>query len=73
VDIYWQLPNDYRVMVDVRNNGVPLMEHAPKAAITQTIGALAQALSGKVSDDDDDGESRTGRRWLNLWGAKAKS
>jgi pilus assembly protein CpaE len=44
-DIFWQLPNDYRTMVEVRNNGVPLVEQAPKAAITQSIQALAEALS----------------------------
>ena len=33
-------------MVEVRNNGVPLIEQAPKAAITQSIIALADALSG---------------------------
>ena len=42
-EIYWQLPNDYRTMVEVRNNGVPLIEQAPKAAITQAIMGLAQA------------------------------
>ena len=31
-EIFWQLPNDYRTMVEVRNNGVPLIEQAPKAA-----------------------------------------
>ena len=45
-EIFWQLPNDYRTMVEVRNNGVPLIEQAPKAAITQSIIALAQALGG---------------------------
>ena len=44
-DIYWQLPNDYRTMSEVRNNGVPLLEHAPKAPITQSIGDLADALA----------------------------
>ena len=29
-DIFWQLPNDYRTMVEVRNNGVPLVEQAPR-------------------------------------------
>jgi len=33
-------------MVEVRNNGVPLLEQAPKAAITQSVQALAQALCG---------------------------
>ncbi len=36
-DIFWQLPNDYRVMVEMRNNGVPLIEQAPRASITQSI------------------------------------
>lgn len=45
-DIFWQLPNDYRTMIEVRNNGVSLLEHAPKASITQAINALADALAG---------------------------
>ena len=49
-EIFWQVPNDYRVMVEVRNNGVPLVQQAPKAAITQSIGQLADALSGKTDD-----------------------
>ncbi len=44
-DIFWQLPNDYRTMIDVRNNGVPLIEQAPKAGITQSIVSLADALT----------------------------
>ena len=31
-------------MVEVRNNGVPLVQQAPKAAITQSIDQLADAL-----------------------------
>ena len=53
-EIFWQLPNDYRTMIEARNNGVPLIEQAPKAAITQSIIALAKALSGD--------EKRAGRR-----------
>ena len=69
-DIYWQVPNDYRVMVEVRNNGVPLLEHAPKAGITTSINQLAAALSGKEEEAvDAEGEGK-GRRWLNLWPAK---
>jgi pilus assembly protein CpaE len=45
-EIFWQLPNDYRVMIEARNNGVPLREQAPKAAITQSIGQLVEALNG---------------------------
>jgi pilus assembly protein CpaE len=45
-EIFWQLPNDYRTMVEVRNNGVPLIEQAPKAGITQSVIAMADTLSG---------------------------
>lgn len=45
-EIFWKLPNDYRTLVEVRNNGVPLLELAPKAKITQSFLALADALSG---------------------------
>ncbi len=51
-EVYCQLPNDYRTMVEVRNNGVPLIEQAPKAKITQAISQLADRLSGKESDDE---------------------
>ncbi len=44
-EIFWQLPNDYRTMIEVRNNGVPLVEQAPKAAITQSVVNLANVLS----------------------------
>jgi pilus assembly protein CpaE len=71
-EIFWQVPNDYRVMVEVRNNGVPLIEHAPKAAITQNLADLAQRISGSVGasegDDDESGEGKSGRKWLSLFG-----
>jgi pilus assembly protein CpaE len=71
-EIYWQIPNDYRVMVEVRNNGVPLVQHAPKAAITTSIMQLADALCGKDRDENDPGEKDSkSRRWLNLWPAKS--
>jgi pilus assembly protein CpaE len=69
-DVYWQIPNDYRVMVEVRNNGVPLLQHAPKAAITQSIGQLADSLCGKKSDEDGAGDGKS-RRWLNLWSSRS--
>ena len=48
-EIFWQLPNDYRTMIEVRNNGVPLNEQAPKAAITHSITTLAEVLMGHES------------------------
>ena len=46
-DVYALLPNDYRTMVEVRNNGVPLINQAPKAAITQAMRDLAGKLQGE--------------------------
>jgi pilus assembly protein CpaE len=69
-EIFWQIPNDYRVMVEVRNNGVPLVQQAPKAAITQSINQLALALSGKQDGDSTEATTKKGG-WRNLWPARA--
>jgi pilus assembly protein CpaE len=50
-EVFWQIPNDYRTMVEVRNNGVPLVEHAPKAALTQSILGLAESLAGEPKEE----------------------
>jgi pilus assembly protein CpaE len=51
-EIFWQLPNDYRTMMEVRNNGVPLIEQAPKAGITLSITDLAKALCGPPKSEE---------------------
>jgi pilus assembly protein CpaE len=74
-DIFWQLPNEYRTMVEVRNNGVPLIEQAPKAAITQSIVELAEAIIGDAKQPaaaETAGKSGTSR-WLSFFGGKPKS
>lgn len=63
-DIYWQIPNDYRVMVEVRNNGVPLVEQAPRASITQAIVGLADDLDGVTSEEAAETPSGIWRRFL---------
>jgi len=70
-EIFWQVPNDYRVMVEVRNNGVPLVQHAPKAGITNSIVQMGDAICGKQSNQDEHSQSDSkSRRWLHLWPAK---
>ena len=51
-EIFFQLPNDYVSMVESRNNGVPLLTHAPKSRITKAIEQLAQLLDPPVDDDE---------------------
>ncbi|HEY5313633.1 MAG TPA: response regulator [Pirellulales bacterium] len=71
-EIFWQLPNDYRTMVEVRNNGVPLIEQAPKAAITQSVIGLAAALSGDNASEAKAPEAAKPAkgRLLSFWPAK---
>ncbi|QDU97959.1 AAA family ATPase [Lignipirellula cremea] len=73
-EIYWQLPNDYRVMVEVRNNGVPLVEQAPRAGITQSIIALGDSLCGveerSKSEEEEPASKKAG--WLGFLGSKTK-
>ncbi|MBI2823557.1 MAG: AAA family ATPase [Planctomycetia bacterium] len=68
-EIFWQLPNDYRTMVEVRNNGIPLVEQAPRAAITLAIAHLADALSGVTRKEAEAGEPglTSISRLLKLW------
>jgi pilus assembly protein CpaE len=44
--IYWQVPHDPRSLAESRNNGVPLIQHAPRCKAQQSIAGLAQALCG---------------------------
>jgi pilus assembly protein CpaE len=69
--IFWQLPNDYRTMIEVRNNGVPLYEQAPKAAITTAIQSLAQALCGDETDSTEVPGKKIARTgFFKLWPGK---
>jgi len=71
-EIFWRIPNDYRVMVEVRNNGIPLLEQAPKAGITQSVIGLAAALTGENTGEAD-GEKSPAGRWLSFWSGKTKA
>lgn len=71
-EVYWQIPNDFRTMIEVRNNGVPLIQQAPKATITHSINQLAATLCGKRSNGvnaDSFGKSS----WLRLWPSRSTS
>jgi pilus assembly protein CpaE len=69
-EIFWQLPNDYKTMVEVRNNGVPLIEQAPKAGITQAFITLADALNqddkAKEGDAVAAGAGGKNASWLSF-------
>jgi pilus assembly protein CpaE len=68
-EIFAQLPNDYRTMVEVRNNGVPLITQAPKAAITQALRDLLSRLTGlKGAAAAEEGEkAAVAGGWRKFW------
>ncbi len=71
-EIFWQLPNDYRTMVEVRNNGVPLIEQAPKAAITQSLVTLTGALTSDKRVEAAEIAKKSGLgRLFQRWSGKA--
>ena len=45
--IFWQVPNDTKSVIGARVAGHPLVKHAPKSRVQQSIQGLAQALYGK--------------------------
>jgi pilus assembly protein CpaE len=45
--IYWQIPNDTKLLTEARNQGVPLVQHSPKSKVQMSIQGLANALTGK--------------------------
>ncbi|HWL07492.1 MAG TPA: response regulator [Planctomicrobium sp.] len=56
-DVYFQVPNEYAVVSESRNNGVPLVTEFPKARITKAIQQLAQQLdSGRQTTEPADVE-----------------
>jgi len=70
-EVFWQLPNDYKVMAESRNDGIPLIEQAPKANITHAISQLAAALSGNELVTTDDAGSSSLGRLFNFWSPRA--
>jgi pilus assembly protein CpaE len=57
--VFWQVPNDPKSVVDSRNSGIPLLQHAPKCKAQHGIAGLCQALCGK----QDPQAAKSGRSW----------
>ncbi|MCA9125043.1 MAG: MinD/ParA family protein [Planctomycetaceae bacterium] len=72
-EIFKQIPNDYRVMAEVRNNGVPLVEGAPRAGLTQAIVELAGLLCGGDESTSEAATAPGPSNWLSFWPAIAKA
>ncbi len=68
-EVYWKIPNNYSVIADARNNGVPLQVSAPKAAITAAINELAEKLYSApvaATTPDVEGDKKEKKGWLKF-------
>lgn len=65
-EIYARIPNNYFVISECRNNGVPLLTQAPKAAITLAVQELAHKLTGNEPVAHDDAEDKNKKSWLKF-------
>jgi pilus assembly protein CpaE len=53
--IFWQVPSDHKAVIAARVAGQPLVKHAPKCRVQQSIIGLAHALYGKPAGSDTRG------------------
>lgn len=61
--IFWQVPEDARTVQDARDQGLPLIQHAPRSKVQQSFTGLAQAVTGKAVQPSASPKTR----WA-LWG-----
>ena len=47
--VYWQVPDDTRTVREARNQGIPLIQLAPRSKVQQSLAGLAQLLTGKAA------------------------
>jgi pilus assembly protein CpaE len=68
-EIFWRIPNNYPVISESRNNGVPLLENSKNAAITHSICELAEKLSGESPVEDEEVlDKKDKKSWLKFLG-----
>ncbi len=48
--VFWQIPDDPKLMIEARNEGVPLVAHAPRSKLQQSFAGLAKLLNGEEPD-----------------------
>jgi len=57
MEIFWNIPNDYKTTMSAINRGVPLHDLSPKASITKSLVSLADAFL------DDSQKDAKPKRW----------
>ena len=68
-EVFWQVPNDYATMVESRNNGIPLIKHAPRSKLTRSIEQLARALDHQNTAEESPAEPKQRKRIFSFLGS----
>ncbi len=71
-EIFFQVPNDYRTMIESRNNGIPLILQAPKAKLTKAFEQMALLLDGNPTPVSEADDSKKKRRLFSFLGGGQK-
>jgi pilus assembly protein CpaE len=69
--IYWQIPNNFSVVSECRNNGVPFVQSAPKTNISESVLGLADKLYQETDAEAAAGDPASKdkkRAWLGFLG-----
>ncbi len=65
--IFWHIPNDWQRVNEARNNGVPIVLHAPKCRAAVAIAELGQELFGKRKEGSNGAGTGRKRSWFTLF------
>lgn len=66
-EIFWQIPNNYSVVSECRNNGVPFVMSMPKANVSERIVELAEKLyEAPAPSPEGEEEKKDKKNWLGF-------
>ena len=68
-EVFFEIPNDYITMVESRNNGVPLLRHAPKTKVSKAIENLATLLDRDEEVEETPPDPTLSRRLFRFLGS----
>ena len=71
-DVFAQIPNEYAVMVESRNNGVPLITQAPKAKVTKAFEQLVALMDDSTTSEEDKPQAPKKKGLFSFLGGGAK-
>ncbi len=66
--VYWQIPNNFGVVSECRNNGVPFVQSSPKSNVAESIITLAEKLylEPNAETNPEDSAKDKKKNWLGF-------